>query len=273
MSVQIDTPRLELSNTEIICIADESLEFRARVSADDAIVNLWCKDEQRRPVGAVFVLAHEVFEQIEHFDQVVWFNRTATHDELWAYTDTFTSLASTLTGLPTDTHAGYIDDFSHQCACVFSVPRSRSFDESLIDLVSSYFSTAAGAPCAMEHLIATGYIGPEQFELLYHRMLLDDARRRREHEEWSRQARENETEIIHVARELGLNPEPTGIGPVQWYARCPGSRGHSVMITTSNDEFGCGYCRVKGGVAELRAFVAEGRPLASSPPPQNQATN
>ena len=29
------------------------------------------------------------------------------------------------------------------------------------------------------------------------------------------------------------------------------------MITTGCDEFGCGYCRVKGGVDELRALVAE----------------
>ncbi len=257
MSVQIETPRLGLSNTEFIRIADESLEFCARISADNVEVNLWCKNPQRRPVGAVFVLAHEVFEQIDHFDQVVWFNRTETHDELWAYTDSFTGLAKNLTNLPPETQAGYLDDYSHQCACVFSVPRSGSFDESLIDLLSCYFSTGAGAPCGMERLIATSYISSEHFELLFQRVLRNDARRKRESDDWSRQARENETEIIRVARELGLHPEPAGIGPVQWYANCPGRRGHRLMITTSCDEFGCGYCSVKGGVDELRAFASQ----------------
>ena len=258
MSVTIATPRLELSNTEIIRIADESLEYRARVSTDDAKINLWCKDPQRRPFGAVFVLAHEVFCQVDHFDQVVWFNRTETRDELWAYTDLSTGLAYTPAKLPPHTQAGYVDDYSHQCACVFSVPRARSFDESLIDLVSCYFSTAAGAPGGMERLIATGYISPEQFELLFQCMLRNDARRKREHEEWSRQARENETEIVHTARQLGLCPEPAGTGPVQWYANCPGSKGHRLMLSAGCDEFGCGYCRVDGGVDELRAFAEDG---------------
>jgi hypothetical protein len=53
----------------------------------------------------------------------------------------------------------------------------------------------------------------------------------------------------------GLHPEPAGIGPTQWDARCPVRSGHRLMITTGNDEFGCGYCRVKGGVDELRALV------------------
>jgi len=29
------------------------------------------------------------------------------------------------------------------------------------------------------------------------------------------------------------------------------------MITTGEDQFGCGYCRVKGGVDELRDFIAK----------------
>ena len=111
-----------------------------------------------------------------------------------------------------------------QCACVISVPRDRSFDQSLIDLLSCYFSTAAGAPSSLERLIATGYISRAQFELLLQRVLSNDARREREQQAWSKQARENETGIIRVARELGLRPEPAGIGPVQWYANCPHTR-------------------------------------------------
>ena len=118
MSVQIGTPRLRLSNSEMTRIADESLEHLARVNVDEAKIDLWCKDEQKRPVTSVFVLAHEIFCQIEYFDQVIWFNRTEERDELWAITDDLTDLKSTLSRLPVDAHAGYIDDFCQSvCLC------------------------------------------------------------------------------------------------------------------------------------------------------------
>jgi len=65
-----------------------------------------------------------------------------------------------------------------------------------------------------------------------------------------------ETEIIRVARELKLHPKPEGGGPFNWYARCPQTN-HSLMISSKSDQFGCGYCRRKGGAEELREFVAE----------------
>jgi hypothetical protein len=108
-------------------------------------------------------------------------------------------------------------------------------------------------------MTAAGYISLKQFETLHLRVVINSARREREHKEWSRLAGENETEIIHVARELELHPKPAGTGPVQWTATCPKRRGHRLMITTSGDEFACGYCYVKGGVDKLRAFVAEER--------------
>ena len=261
MSVQIATPQLRLKTTDIVRIADEALEHRARIDTDEATANIWCKDEQARPVGAVFVLAHEVYCVIDHFDQVVWFNRTDDRDELWAYTDGWTELASTLSNLTPAARAGYLDDYSHQCACVFSVARAGSFDESLLDLVCCYFSTGGGAPGGMDRLVATGYISEAQFRLLFQRVKLAQERERMRRAKWTAEARENETEIIHVARELGLYPEPTGTGPVQWRGRCPRVSGHPLMITTSSDEFFCGYCSVSGGVDELRAFYAKQQPV------------
>ena len=86
MSVQIKSPRLQLCNASIARIADQSLEYLARISNDDARINIWCKDMQQRPPMAVFVLAHEIYFQIEHFDQAIWFNRTEDRDELWVIT-------------------------------------------------------------------------------------------------------------------------------------------------------------------------------------------
>ena len=221
MTVQIESPRLQSCNASIARIADQSLEFNARISSDDAKTNIWCKDMQQRPPMAVFLLAHEFYFVLEYFDQAIWFNRTEDRDELWAVTEEFTELRPALAELRPDDQAGYIDHFGRHCACVLSVPRARSYDESVIDLLSCYFGSGAGTPQGVERLTAAGYISLKQFELLHHRVLSNGVRREREHKEWSQQARENETEIIHVARELGLHPEPAGTGPVQWTATCP----------------------------------------------------
>ena len=177
MSVQIKSPRLQLCNASIARIADQSLEYRARVSNDDAKINIWCKDMQKRQPMAVFLLAHEIYFVIEHFDQAIWFNRTEDRDELWAITEEFTELRPALAELRQEEKAGYIDNFGRDCACVLSVPRARSFDESLIDLLSCYFGTSAGTPLGVEHMTAAGYISLSQFETLHLRVVSDSARR------------------------------------------------------------------------------------------------
>ena len=61
-------------------------------------------------------------------------------------------------------------------------------------------------------------------------------------------------QIVEVAIELGLNPRPAGHNDTAWIADCP-RRSHTLMLSPSLNEFGCGYCRRKGDAAELRAFV------------------
>jgi len=63
----------------------------------------------------------------------------------------------------------------------------------------------------------------------------------------------NPSPILVAARELGLDPRPAGHNPAAWWANCPTGRGHSVMISSASNQFGCGYCRIKGGPEELRA--------------------
>lgn len=71
-------------------------------------------------------------------------------------------------------------------------------------------------------------------------------------------ARESKSEIVTVARELGLGPEPTGTGPYSWRARCP-KTSHPLYINTESNTFGCGWCKRKGGPGELQAFMKERR--------------
>jgi len=63
--------------------------------------------------------------------------------------------------------------------------------------------------------------------------------------------------LVQVAEALGLRPRPSGGKPTSWLANCPGTN-HSLMIHAGTGEWGCGYCRRKGGEKELRKFV-EGR--------------
>ncbi len=64
---------------------------------------------------------------------------------------------------------------------------------------------------------------------------------------------QHEAPIIKTARELNLNPRPAGHNNTAWIADCP-RRSHWIMISPSLNEFGCGYCRRKGGPKELKEF-------------------
>ena len=158
------------------------------------------------PTTAVPVLVHEVFCEIEWFEQIIWFNRTDTRDQLWACTEFEREIKLTLHGEPANARPGLLAFFGQHAACVMSVKREGAFDESLLELLAGYFSTQAGAPSGIEHLIGTAYINRTHFKTIFECVERYRERKRVEHEEFSRQARDNETEIIHVARELGLEP-------------------------------------------------------------------
>jgi hypothetical protein len=64
---------------------------------------------------------------------------------------------------------------------------------------------------------------------------------------------DHEALIIKVARDLGLNPRPAGHNRTAWIADCA-RRSHFIMISPSDNKFGCGYCKRAGGPAELQAF-------------------
>lgn len=76
--------------------------------------------------------------------------------------------------------------------------------------------------------------------------------------EWDRNRQEaiaealrNPPPIVISARELRLSPRPAGQNGTSWVANCPSGRGHSIMISSASNTFGCGYCREKGGTVEL----------------------
>src|SRR5262249_8973578 len=67
-----------------------------------------------------------------------------------------------------------------------------------------------------------------------------------------------DAEIVVVARDLGLAPEPAGTGEHHGQARCPETN-HFLLVQSASNAFGCGYCRRKGDPAQLREFARERR--------------
>ena len=258
MSVQICTPGLRMRPKALTTLADEVLEAFPRLNSEGAVINLWSTENLPRPASAVFVLAHSVHYIIDWFEQLIFFNRTDTHDELWVCNDLDFGcwLQQQLKQQPVAAHAGLIESVSKGATRALVVPRRGRFEEALVELTVSWLWRMVGGYSKARDLIATGFISQPQWRALNKRLAVARERERLREEAFTREALANQTEIVHVARELGLNPEPAGIGPVQWWARCPG-KNHQLMITTSSNTFGCGYCQRKGGPAELRSFVAD----------------
>ena len=105
--------------------------------------------------------------------------------------------------------------------------------------------------------VASGIVDKSAFDSLVGRI-------QHEVEENRQRASEGETEIIKIARELGLSPEPTGHGISHWSARCPETN-HQLFIDAAENSFGCGYCKRKGSVEELRVFVKERKEWRTNP--------
>ncbi len=62
--------------------------------------------------------------------------------------------------------------------------------------------------------------------------------------------------ILEAALACG-NLRPAGQNTTAWMANCPCGGQHWITISTESNEFGCGYCRRKGGPEELRRFCED----------------
>jgi hypothetical protein len=78
--------------------------------------------------------------------------------------------------------------------------------------------------------------------------------RLRAKEERNRQ-KHAEKEIVVFCDKEGLNPRPTNGDSEQWLANCPNGR-HNIMIAVDTGEWGCGYCKKKGKLSQLRNWIS-----------------
>lgn len=177
------------------------------------------------PSDAVLVCAYLLWVGIDHIDEEAWFLRSSGVDTLWRWNQ-------------------------HQHSRPFSAPSAAAPDVAARRLFEMTIRGAWAFQCPT-HVVRPGLLSEEDVKQILASIHADLERHAEE-------ARSSEGDIVRVARELGLGPEPTGTGPVHWRARCPGTN-HPLYIQAATGTFGCGWCRRKGGEAELRKFVAERR--------------
>lgn len=201
------------------------------------------------PEDARLACAYEVFLQVEWFSEAAFFRRTETNDELWLSEGGVAPVEGSDADGTIPSEESVRADL-HQFRCALIVPQTGDELSSCLGLLELLIRARHGfsAPAGFT---AHGIVDEAAYESLVERIEKDlEANRQK--------AREGETEIIRVARELDLYPQPTGEGPSHWSANCPGTN-HRLLIGAESNSFGCGYCRRKGSVEELRAFVAERR--------------
>lgn len=66
------------------------------------------------------------------------------------------------------------------------------------------------------------------------------------------------TPFIDYLEEMDFNPKPTGNTEYSWKIGCPNAKGKQfLMISTLNDEWGCGYCKKRGALEDFRNWFRE----------------
>lgn len=64
----------------------------------------------------------------------------------------------------------------------------------------------------------------------------------------------SDNELIKYCKSIGLNPIPKGGSSTHWEANCPSGGNHKIMISTTSNEWGCGYCRKNGDINALKEW-------------------
>jgi hypothetical protein len=203
----------------------------------------WLKKSEKTtslPNDAYFACSYEMNYVVERFDEAAFFRRTETTDELWIGEGGIAN--------GTDSAKNFEGAKLSDIGCVFVVPREGEEVTACLKLMELFFRARHGFVWPSKFVVP-GIVDKPAFDSLVGRI-------ENELKENAQKARESETEIIKVARELGLSPEPTGHGPSHWCARCPGTN-HVLFIDSAENSFGCGWCKRKGTAQELRAFVKE----------------
>lgn len=214
------------------------------------------------PDDAQFIVAFEAHEQcLVEWEEALYLRRTPESDELWSAADYYPALRNIRAQggrLSAHNLRTHLPDPMWQSK-VAEAGRVGTVKDAAVFLMEAYI-VAGSELRGVTTTIAAGIIGAREVEQCV--AGISRAWRRRKA---AAQLRADRLPTIMVAalRELGLNPEPANRGADLWRANCPGTS-HSLMINANLGQFGCGYCKKSGGVAELKEFVEARRARATT---------
>jgi hypothetical protein len=214
-------------------------------------VDPWVKEPNHQcevPVDAVFVGAWHSYLGIDHLSEALFLVRDDRQDLLWslaAHSEEATkqSLAARERSDPEWAKSKIT------CGCVAGAPCEGTENNTAIRLLDAL--ARARVPYEFPQApYLPGLLTRHELAKLV-RAVEEELRRNSLAAEAAQKV--SKAPIIELANELGLNPRPAGHNDA-WVADCP-RRSHTLMLSSSLNEFGCGYCRRKGGPAELEAFA------------------
>ena len=145
--------------------------------------------------------------------------------------------------------------------CVLSLPRHGSKQDAAVRLMDAHLRSRVHYECPVPPY-PSGLLKTDELESIV-KAIAEELKRNSEAAE--EEQRRHQTPIIKLARELDLDPRPAGHNDSAWMANCPQSSSHWIMISPERNAFGCGYCRQKGGPAELEAFAEHVRSQERKP--------
>ena len=213
--------------------------------------DVWNKDADNAttlPKDAVALCAYRLLVQgILDMDEIAYIHSTPSGDELWMIAEETPD---------EDTESGSVDEKtdldtlfqgqSKQAMRVLIMKHTDSVFRSSMFLLSQYFDAVCGFYSPVKFL-TEGLLFRHDYEAINQRQ--NDTIRKNQ-----TSARKRVTKIIKVATQLDLHPQAPLLNREIWSAQCPGT-GHQLYINARKNEFGCGYCGVKGNHEKLQEFV------------------
>ena len=119
--------------------------------------------------------------------------------------------------------------------------------EFLTDMFS-YSGSCMGYPSFIESELISGL----EFDQIRDKGIENIHERQRQTEEMGKN-----NPLILFCTEHKLHPQPLDHSPHSWQANCPSGGRHHIMISTSTNTWGCGYCRKKGDLKDLHIWLQE----------------
>ena len=195
---------------------------------------------KRIPEEAVFICAYLVFMNPVDFGESVFFRRIDSTDELWVAT------------WDVELKKDYMEiehdkkELFEVFGCAVTAPSEGTIKTACQNLLTHLFRARENYNYPSD-FVREGMVSETEFNHIV-QFVKDEIA------SYAQQAEENKSEIVETAEELSLYPRPDGSSPYGWIAQCPRTS-HHLYISTKSNTFGCGWCKIKGGSAELREFV------------------